>query len=52
MTFEETYPHYPFSDLVRLGLVAGRGILRAKVWARTTLEHRHVIPTGHVKTAA
>jgi hypothetical protein len=27
-TFEDTYPKYPFSELVRVGLAAGRWILR------------------------
>jgi hypothetical protein len=27
-TFEETYPKYPFSELVRIGIGAGTWILR------------------------
>ncbi len=30
MTFEETYPRYPYSDLVRLGIAVARLIVRRK----------------------
>jgi hypothetical protein len=34
-TFEETYPKYPFSELVRLGLAAGAWVLRMLHLAKT-----------------
>ena len=52
MTFEETYPRYPFSELVRLSLVAGKGVLHFRSWAKTILEHRPATSTEHTKAAA
>jgi hypothetical protein len=34
-TFEDTYPRYEFSELVRLGIMAGNSILRMLRRART-----------------
>ena len=30
-TFEETYPRYPFAELVRLGILLGRWLARARL---------------------
>ena len=30
-TFEETFPHYPFAELVRLALLLGKRLARARL---------------------
>jgi len=46
MNFEETYPRYAFSELVRLCLAAGKKIVRVRKWQESAEEHRP--PTDHV----
>ncbi len=36
-TFEDIYPRYPFSELVRLGILLGKWIAKARLIGR---EHR------------
>jgi hypothetical protein len=40
MTFEETYPRYEFSGLVRLVLAAAKGVIRFRNWHKTAQEPR------------
>ena len=44
MTFEETYPRYPFSELVRLALSAAQRIVRYRTWRETAAQQTR--PTG------
>ena len=52
-SFEETYPHYPFAELVRLAVALGRWIARtdqARIRAREA--ERDSPPRREVKEAA
>jgi hypothetical protein len=40
MTFEEIYPRYAFSELVRWGLAAGKVVIRFRNWRHTIEERR------------
>jgi len=40
MKFEETYPRYAFSELVRLGLAAAKFVIRFHKWRQSADERR------------
>ena len=46
MTFEETYPRYEFSGLVRLVLAAAKTVIRFHNWHKTTQEPRSPADLG------
>ena len=43
MTFDETYPRYPFSVLVGLGVAAAKAFLRVRATLVATRADRRVI---------
>lgn len=50
MTFEETYPRYAFSDLVRLAVAAASIVVRFRRQRQTIEEHHSsvdMVPTAH-----
>jgi hypothetical protein len=51
MTFEETYPRYAFSELVRLGLAAAKFVIRFREWRQIADERRQSASLGPAKPA-
>jgi hypothetical protein len=49
MTFEETYPRYAFSELVRLALIAARFSVRVRKWRQAAVERHHTASLGSAK---
>lgn len=57
MSFEETYPRYPFADLVRFGMLAAkffRRMVDRRQAARVNSEAHgsEVAPASHTQTAS
>jgi len=51
MTFEETYPRHAFSELVRLGLAAGKIVVRFRKWWVTAEKHLLAMKPWTAKSA-